>query len=163
MALRDVREQRVAKAGGEQRDPHQRVPGSVPTAGSQMKHLAQHSHGLIGRTAVRAHKELRHLRLPPAIDVCGVHAALCRGQVVGLHIADEEPVVAQEQGVVAPPGFSQRGLHLRPDVPMPLGVLVEAVGPDLQREAVPHGGEPLLGDRCAGHRMPCPVAARRGS
>ena len=83
----------------------------------------------------RGIEERRHLGLPARVDLGRVHRALRGLEVVGLDVADQQPVLAQEQRVVAPAGLAQRVEHLRPDRAVARPVLLEPIGPDPQLEA----------------------------
>jgi hypothetical protein len=100
-----------------------------------VEHFGERSHGLVGPGAVQGLEEGCHLLLPAGVDLGGGHAGLGGGEVLGLQIADEQAVLAQEQRVVVPAGRRQGVEHLRPDGRVPRPVLVEPVRPDLQQEA----------------------------
>src|SRR4051794_30321802 len=78
---------------------------------------------------------LRHVRLPAGVDVARVHRRHRALEALGLEVADEQPVLAQEQRVVRPARLAQRVQHLRPDLAVAGLVLVQPLGPDAQQEA----------------------------
>src|SRR3954451_21546308 len=119
-----------------------RQPGSLEL-GIEVEHIVEDVH-LVVRTS--AGEERRHLRLPPSVDVGALHRGLCRGEVVGGQVADQQAVLAQEERVVVPARVAQGGQHLRPDLGVPPAVLVQPVGVHGEREAHP---APV-----AAHRMP---------
>src|SRR3954453_13436838 len=80
-------------------------------------------------------EERRHVRLPARIDVRGVHGRGRGLEVLRLEVADQQPVPAQEERVVAPAGLVERVEHLGPDGPVALAVLVDAFGADVQLKA----------------------------
>ena len=67
-----------------------------------------------GRSPDGQLEELGHLRLPAGVDVGRLHAGDRRLEVLGLEVADQQPVLGEEQRVVAPAGRAQRVEHLRP-------------------------------------------------
>ena len=67
-----------------------------------------------GRSPDGQLEELGHLRLPAGVDVGRLHAGDRGLEVLGLEVADQQPVVGEEQRVVAPAGRAQRVEHLRP-------------------------------------------------
>src|SRR5262245_37296931 len=88
-----------------------------------------------------------HLRLPALVDGGARHPLLRRGEVVGLQVADEEPLAGQEQRVVAPARRPQSVPHLRPDGLVPGPVLAEPAGPYPGQEAHSLHLGPLVGAR----------------
>src|SRR3954447_2778746 len=111
------------------------APRSMAAKSVKVEDLGQPREAGVGPVAGRQLEELRHLRLPARVDVGLLHPALRGGEVVGLEVAHEQPVVAQEQRVVAPAGLPQGVEHLGPDGPVPRAVLVQPVRPDAQQEA----------------------------
>src|SRR4051794_11786854 len=89
----------------------------------------------VGACLAEGDEELRHLRLPPGVDVRRLHPGEGGLQVGGLEVADQQAVLTQEQRVVVPPGRRQCAEHVGPDRPVPCGVLLDPVGPDLELEA----------------------------
>src|SRR5271165_4388880 len=111
---------------------------SRPGWSVQVEDLADPLEPLIRRPAVQLGEEGRHLRLPPFVDL-GPHHPVERGLiVVGLQIADQQPVRGEEQAVVSPAGLAQRRQHLRPHPLVPLPVLREPLLPN-----PPHKTHPL--------------------
>src|SRR5262245_37515793 len=82
-------------------------------------------------------EEVRHFRLPACVDLGGVHLRERPVEVVGAQVADQQPVLAQEERVVGPPGVPQRGQHVRPDPGMAAPVLLQPLRLDLEGEADP--------------------------
>lgn len=76
-----------------------------------------------------------NLSLPPGVDVRGGHGVDGRVEILGLEVPDDESVVRDEQRVVPPARFAERGEHLRPDVLVAGHVLVAKLGLDPQQEA----------------------------
>src|SRR3984957_13765590 len=98
-----------------------------------MKNFGDPRKGLIRRTV--GDEKLRHFGLPALVDLSLFHCHE-RGLVIGgLQVANQEPVFGQKKRVVAPARLGERGSHLRPDVLVPLGVLVQPVGPHSREEA----------------------------
>src|SRR6266699_796351 len=79
-------------------------------------------------TAVRSGIS-RHLQ-PARVHASLLHPPPCRVEVVGFQIADQQPVVAQEEAVVGPARLAQRGEHPGPDLPVGGPVLRQPVRPD---------------------------------
>src|SRR4051812_40908235 len=111
------------------------APRSMAAKSVKVEDLRQALQAGVRPLPGRKLEELRHLRLPARVDVGRLHPALRGGEVVGLEVADEQPVVAWEQRVVAPAGPTQPIAHLRPHRLVALAVLLEPVGPDPQQEA----------------------------
>src|SRR3954451_14105985 len=107
------------------------APRSTAPYLGKVEDLLEAHQALVGTLA----EERRHLLLPAIVDVGLRHRALRRLEVLGLDVADEQPVVAQEQRVVAPAGLAQRLLHLGPHVAVALLVLFEPLGVVPQQEA----------------------------
>ena len=102
-----------------------------------MEHLAELEEPCVGSCVAEVDEELRHLGLPPAVDLGRVHAVEGRLQIGGLEVPDQQAVLTQEQRVVVPSGRRQCAEHVRPHGGVPRGVLLEAVGPHLELEAHP--------------------------
>lgn len=103
----------------------------------QMEDLRQRPHGGVRRLSVELLEELRHLRLPASVDLGGLHGGAGPVEVRCLQIADEQPVLAEEEGVVVPAGGGEGRQHLGPDVLVARPVLLDPPGPDLEQEADP--------------------------
>src|SRR5215211_8568994 len=69
----------------------------------EVEDLLEQDQPLVGG-ALQAREERGHLGLPAGVDLGAGHGGQRRLQVVGLDVADQEPVVVQEQAVVAPAG-----------------------------------------------------------
>ena len=100
----------------------------------EVEDLGQLPEALVGRE-VEVDEELGHLRLPAGVHVGAGHARLRGGEVRRLEVADEQAVLAQEEGVVGPAGVVEGAEHLGPHGGVALGVLLHAVRADLQLEA----------------------------
>src|SRR3954447_12668221 len=107
------------------------APRSTAPYLGKVEDLLEAHQALVGALA----EERRHLLLPAVVDVGRRHRALRRLEVLRLDVADQQPVVAQEQRVVAPARRAQGLLHLRPYIAVALLVLVEPLRVDLQQEA----------------------------
>src|ERR1700678_2885694 len=106
-----------------------------------MKNFGDPGEGLIGRTV--DDEELRHFGLPALVDL-GLRHGVARGLVIlGLQVANQEPVIGQEQRVVAPPSLAQRVPHLRPDVLVPYAVFGQPIGPAGSEETDAFHGPPF--------------------
>jgi hypothetical protein len=64
-----------------------------------MVDLLQQDQPLVGPAPLQADEERGHLGLPPPVDLGPGHGGQRGLQVVGLDVADQEPVVVQEQAV----------------------------------------------------------------
>src|SRR4029078_12765068 len=110
----------------------------LPRYGGQLvlevEDLLELAESLVGRSVTEIDEVLRHLVLPRGVDVQGGHARDRLVERRRLEVADQEAVLAHEQGVVVPAGVGERSQHVRPDRSMPFLVLREEVGPDLQLE-----------------------------
>src|SRR5688572_27537219 len=73
----------------------------------QIEYLVEHLHAKVGPAVGQPDEEIRHLGLPPGVDLGGVHRGLCGREVLGMQVPDEKPVLAQEQRIVAPTGVAQ--------------------------------------------------------
>src|SRR5262245_48895207 len=101
----------------------------------EVEDLGDPAEALVGPLVPEVGEERRHLRLPAAVDV-GLRDPLKRRLVVvGLQVADEQPVVGEEDGVVRPAGAAQGRGHLGPDPAVSSPVLIQPVGPDAGEEA----------------------------
>ncbi len=120
-----------------------------------MENLFQRAHLLVGVASGGIFEELPHLRLPPRVHLFARHAVQRSLEVRRLHVADEHPVVAQEQRVVAPAGAPERVQHFRPNLFVPLPVLREPVLLDLEDETHALHGAIIAGfrRRCHDSRM----------
>src|SRR6185437_6212066 len=89
----------------------------------------------------RSLEERGHLGLPARVDLRRFHRALCRLEVLGLAVADQHAVLAQEERVVGPAGLAERREHLGPDGPMTLAVLAETIRahPELEADTFHRG------------------------
>merc|ERR1711969_152371 len=87
----------AAPGGGGGSTGSGRVLGCSRAVGGQLvlevEDLTEQPEPLVGRAAVDPGEELRHLGLPPGVDVGGGHGGLGRGQVVALDVPDEQPVL----------------------------------------------------------------------
>src|SRR4051812_42543674 len=90
---------------------------------------------LLEALELAAGEVLRHVGLPARVDVALLHRADGALEALRLEVADEQPVLAQEQRVVGPAGLAQRVEHLRPDLAVAGLVLVQRLGPDAQQKA----------------------------
>src|ERR671910_159250 len=110
----------------------------------EMEDLLEQDQALVRAAALQADEERGHLGLPAGVDVGPGHGVERSLQVIGLDVADQEAVAAQEQAVVPPARRGQGPQHLRPDLLVAPPVLVQAVGADAQQETVPsaHGSAP---------------------
>src|SRR3954465_208916 len=113
------------------------APRSIAAKSVKVEDLGKAHEAGVRPGARRKLEELGHVRLPARVDVGRLHAALRGREVLGLEIADQQAVVAQEQRVVAPARRAQRVAHLRPDRLVARAVLVEPVRTDMQEEADP--------------------------
>src|SRR6516165_220262 len=93
----------------------------------QVEDLGDPAEALIGPQPAEISEIRLHLRLPAGVDAGLRHPLLRCREVVGLQVPDEQPVVGEEQRVVAPARLAQRVGHLRPDLPVPGPVLVQPV------------------------------------
>src|SRR5215471_8690553 len=101
----------------------------------EMEDLGDPAESLVGPLVAEAGEERRHLRLPAVVGVGPRHPLQRRLVVVGLQVADKQPVVGEEDGVVRPAGAAQRRGHLGPDPAVGLPVLLQPVRPDTGEEA----------------------------
>src|SRR3954468_5463471 len=95
------------------------APRSMAAKSVKVEHLFD------AREVELAGEERGHLGLPAGVHLGALHGCLGRLEVVRLEVADQQPVSAQEQRVVAPIRLAERREHLGPDCPMTLAVLVE--------------------------------------
>src|SRR5215211_186238 len=102
----------------------------------EVEDLLQQDQPLVRTVTLQADEERRHLGLPAPVDVRPGHGGQRCLQVVGLDVADQEPVVVKEQRVVPPARVGQGPQHLRPDPLMTPAVLVHPVRADAQQETV---------------------------
>src|SRR3954463_7611877 len=72
------------------------APRSIAAKSVKVEDLGQPHEAGVRPLPGRKLEELRHLRLPARVDVRLLHRALRGPEVVGLDVADEQPVVAQE-------------------------------------------------------------------
>src|SRR5215470_20195304 len=81
----------------------------------EVEDLGYPAEPLVGALVTDASEERSHLGLPALVHAGLLHPLSCRVEIVGLQVADQEPVVGEEKGVVGPARLAQRGGHLRPD------------------------------------------------
>src|SRR5919112_4614039 len=93
----------------------------------ELEDLLEQDEPLVGGT-LQPGEERGHLGLPADVDLGAGHGVERCLQVIGLDVADQEPVVVQEQAVVAPAGLGQGRQHLRPDGGVAAPVLVQVSG-----------------------------------
>src|SRR6266511_5787537 len=80
----------------------------------QVEDLHQGPHALVGALALQLVEQVSHLGLPALVHRRAVHRRARRGEVLALEVADQQPVLPQEQRVVAPARRPQGVAHLRP-------------------------------------------------
>jgi len=80
-------------------------------------------------------EEPGHLCLPSGVDVGRGHRVERGLIVLVLEVTDEQPLVRQEDRVVALAGGGHRGPPLRLDVFVPFAVFVQPVRPDAREKA----------------------------
>ncbi len=117
---------------------------------SRLKISSSSTNPSSGAWPSRLEEVLAHLGLPPPVHVGGGHRRLGRGQVVGLDVADQQPVRAGEDRVAVPAAGRERAQHLRPHRRVPLAILGEQLGAHLQLEAVARHRASLIGPRSSG-------------
>ncbi|MEY9931952.1 hypothetical protein ABH926_006601 [Catenulispora sp. GP43] len=100
----------------------------------QIEHLIERHHRPIRRTAVDPLEVARHLLLPPGVDLGAGHRGERGAEVLGLQVADQQPVRPQEQRVVPPTGRAQRRQHVRPHRLVACPVFLSQFGLHLQQE-----------------------------
>src|ERR1700683_3385602 len=62
----------------------------------KVENLVQPAEPLVGSLLAEVGEEGRHLRLPAVVDAGAGHLLLRGGIVLGLQVADEQPVIGQE-------------------------------------------------------------------
>jgi hypothetical protein len=62
-----------------------------------MKNLFERSHGLVRQEALGLHEESGHFALPAVVYFAGSHARACALEVLGLEVADQEAIRAEEE------------------------------------------------------------------
>src|SRR5579863_4065717 len=68
----------------------------------EVEDLTDRRHRGVGRIARRELEERGHLLLPARIDLGARHRLEYVGELLALQVADQQPVLAQEQRIVAP-------------------------------------------------------------
>src|SRR5262245_31883667 len=86
-------------------------------------------------TSARVLEEGRHLALPARVHVAARHLGKRALEALGLEVAEQQTVGAQEERVVVPAAVAQRREHLGPDAAMALTVLRQTIRPHLENES----------------------------
>src|SRR4051812_9319402 len=107
----------------------------------EVEDLGNRPDSLVRSLVPKVGEEVLHLPLPTRVDVGGGHRRLSGLEVIALEVADQRAVGLEEQRVVAPAGVGERLAHLRPDLSMAAGVLLEVLHGDVQlkADALSHG------------------------
>lgn len=101
----------------------------------EMEDFGERGHAGVGFAGAELLEVRGHHFLPLLVDGLGLHAGDGFFEVGGFDVADEEAVVAEEEGVVVPAGVAERLEHFGPDGFVFFLVLGEAVLFDFEQEA----------------------------
>src|SRR5205807_712211 len=113
------------------------VSRAVPHPSLEMEDFFERHHPFVGTPAFERLEEGPHLRLPARVHLALRHPGARGLEIVRLQIAEEEPVFPHEEGIVVPAGLAQRLEHLRPHLPVPPLILLQAIRLHLQDKADP--------------------------
>src|SRR5918992_1509847 len=101
----------------------------------KVEHLLEPLETSVRPLPARQLEERRHLRLPPGVHVPGVHRGEGCLEVIAFQVPHQQPVVPEEQRVVAPARLAKRLQHLRPHLAVPRAVLIQAARAYAEQEA----------------------------
>src|SRR5918999_6618403 len=101
----------------------------------KVEHLLEPLEAGVRPLPARQLEERRHLRLPPGVHFPGVHRGEGCLEVIAFQVPHQQPVVPEEERVVAPARLAKRLQHLRPHLAVPRAVLVQAARAYAEQEA----------------------------